>query len=682
LSRRPHIVELKGGEDLVSPAMAKKAGSLLFSKNYEATDTGYRRIDGFERFDGRPSPSEASYWVLNFTAGTSAFVVGEVVTGDTSADTGEVLVVTVTSGSWATNDASGYLVLFGCSDVFQDVELITSASGSATTSGTAVEKGATDDTNHNAWLQAAIEATRADIGKPPGSGQIRGVWMYGGDEYNFRDNAGATACVMYKASTAGWVAVDIGHYVDFTAGTTEISVNETVTGGISTATGDVMNVVVTSGTWAGNDAAGRIYLKSVVGTFQAETITSAAGSATCSGVQAANTFLPGGQFEFKNYNFYGDSGSRKMYGVDGVNKGFQWDGTGFCFIHTGMTTDTPRHLFVHKKHLFFSFGSSTQHSSIADPLTWSPITGAGEIATGDDTTGYASVPGDAMAIFDRNSTYLLYGTSSADWNLVTHSAESGAIERSIQEIGKPLYLDDRGLTGLSAVQAYGDFKASTFSKLIQPIIKAKKGLVTASMRVKDKDQYRLFFSDGTGIIGHVTSKGIEFTRVDYGVVVRCCCSAEDNDGNEVLLFGSDDGYVYQMDAGTSFDGGAVEAFAIIAFNNFRSPQYNKQFFKAVFEMDAPLGADIQFSADFSYGSPDAPQGVAETINVLSGGAYFDTDAVFGDFLFDAQVVGQGEAYIEGSGTSMSMTIYSNSTYQLPHTLQVAVIHYSVRGLSR
>ena len=63
----------EGGEILTDPALSQSPGSLLYGKNYEVyPEGGYRRIDGFERFDGRTKPSESLYWILEFDTGTTA----------------------------------------------------------------------------------------------------------------------------------------------------------------------------------------------------------------------------------------------------------------------------------------------------------------------------------------------------------------------------------------------------------------------------------------------------------------------------------------------------------------------------------------------------------------------------------------------------------------------------------
>jgi hypothetical protein len=557
----------------------------------------------------------------------------------------------------------------------------------ATASSAPISRGAASDASDLAWLHASIELTRDDIEAVPGSGRILGVWLYNGVKYAFRNNAGDTACVMHKSTATGWQEVDLGQTLAFTSGgVTEIAEGDTIVGATSAATAVVERVVVQSGTWAAGTAAGYFVVSGVTNHFVAENLNvgASANLATVAGDSVSTTLLPDGRYEFLNYNFYGAASSRRMYGCDGANKAFEFDGTTYCPIATGMATDTPKHIHVHREQLFLAFpNGSVQHSAPGEPLAWSVVVGAGELGTGDEITGFATVPGGVLAILNRNQTYLLYGADVTDWDLKRHAEESGAIEWTVQPIGAPRYLDDRGMTSLDAVQNFGDFAASTFSEQIQPLIDAKlaNSSVTASVRVRTKNQYRVFFNDNSGIIAKFRKKGIEFTRVNYGIPVRCACSVEDTTGREVLLFGSDDGYVYQMDSGTSFDGSEVVGYARLPFGHLKSPQQNKHFFKAVLDVDAPGGTDLTFTHELNYGNPETPSGSTQTIDVQSGGGQWGS-AVWSEFVWGAQVVGTADGYIDGDGVNLGMLIRSASIYDRPHTINGVNLHYSMRGRAR
>lgn len=213
-------ITLRGGLDLVTPAIEKPAGRLIAGNNYEPHPRGIRRMDGFERYDGRAKPSDATYGILDFDAGTVAVTTGQTVTGATSGATGYAVANGVLeSGSYAGSDAAGYLVLTAVTGTFQNNEnLQVSAATVCVANGTLGNRGADTDALDATYLQAAIEYYRALITAVPGSGAIRGIWTYNGVVYAFRDNSGGTACVMHKATTSGWVAVSASSLLPFTLG--------------------------------------------------------------------------------------------------------------------------------------------------------------------------------------------------------------------------------------------------------------------------------------------------------------------------------------------------------------------------------------------------------------------------------------------------------------------------------
>ena len=75
----------------------------------------------------------------------------------------------------------------------------------------------------------------------------------------------------------------------FDSGATEISLGDTITGATSKATGYVISVSITSGSWVENDAVGTIALRRVAGEFQAENLK------VSGAVVAAATGAPTGQ---------------------------------------------------------------------------------------------------------------------------------------------------------------------------------------------------------------------------------------------------------------------------------------------------------------------------------------------------------------------------------------------------
>lgn len=586
--------------------------------------------------------------------------------------------------------ADGSLILREVSGTFQDNEnLQVSAVTKALAAGVAVETGATTDADDATWSQAAIEAARALIQKPAGSGPIRGVHVYGGVPYCVRDNGGAG--VLYKATTSGWQAQSLGSYLKFDTGTAAFTAGETLTGGTSGHTATIVRVVAREGTTGDGDQTGLMILSGATGNFQNnETITSAAGSATADGTLTANALPAAGTYRFKNHNFFGASNLKRMYGVSGTGTGFEWDGSVFVPIFTGMTDDRPTHLAVHKGHLFFAFrGGSRQHSGTNDPYPWSAITGAAELGFGEDITGFAQDMAGLLITLGRNKIDALYGNDSSDWVLQVITDEAGGLEDTAQRVGNLLYMDDRGIRDLRTSANFGDFAAGTVSQAIRPVFEAKRrtnAYPVASIGCRQKNQYRVFFSDATGIsvlLNDERGRAIQRCALfDFGEIqVSCACSGEDADGNEVMLLGAEDGYVYQLDAGTSLDGEAVPAFIRLSFNHCGTPAQNKRFHKAMLEGDFPADAQIRMTAEFDYGGADQPSVNEQEFSITGAGGLWDEDLWEG-FSWDSAVEGRAECRLAGSGRNCSITVISEATYERPHLLHGLTLFHTPRRLVR
>lgn len=686
---------LSGGLDLVTPAIATPAGHAIAAINYEPHPRGYRRIEGIERFDGQPAPSAASYWVLDFDVGVGAITEGQTVTGATSAATGKALIdAVVTSGSYGGGNAVGYLVLTNVTGTFQDNEnLQVSAVTKSQADGLAVELGASNDTDDATWSADAQETARALIATVPGDGPVRGVHVFAGTVYAWRNDAASpTKMRMYKSTTAGWSLVDLGRSLSFTSGGVYVTAaGDTITGATSGATALVKRVLITSGTFAGGDAAGRLILASQVGTFQAENINVGANLnvMTIAGNSSEIMFQPSGHIEATNHNFYGASNLNRAYIVDGVSTAMEWDGTIMTPIITGMVVDKPTHVVAHKQHLFLSFpGGSLQYSPIGDPTAvWTVILGAGEIGLGHDITGLISAAGSGiLTVFGRNTVANLYGTSAIDWDLVILTEDAGGKEWTAQMIGQPIYQDDRGLRSLTTTAAFGDFRLGTISQMVEPLFRSKHaGSIdsVASVRVRTKDHYRLFFEDGSGLTVYFGRKKPECMPFDYGstIVAFCAHSSADEADVERVFIGCTDGFVRQVDSGHSLDGADVNSYIRLPFVHIGAPQVVKRWMKVSLEVDANPTTELSLICDFDYADPNQSPSLQQNFTIRGGGGFWD-EANWDEFYWSSPVNGIAESHIQGIGRNMSLTVVSADRYESPHTIQGVTLHFSPRKLKR
>lgn len=673
---------LGGGLDLVSPQIALNPGVLFDAQNYEPDATGgYSRIDGYERFDGRTSPTAAGYWLMEANI-TGALAVGNTITGLTSSATAKVLEIV------GSNLIIGRLTgLFVVSEALQ-----VGGTTRATSTSTAQISGENSPSNDADYMLLAANDRRADIAAVPGSGPIRGVAIYQDVVYAFRDNVGGTAGTMWKSTSGGWVQVTFGTEIQFTSatgGTTPIAVGATI-GNLAapTKTATVLFVLTRSGTW-GTDAAGTLIVAPVTGSFSAA--DSIFVGATQKGVAAtgatAITRLPGGAVETVNANFTGSTLTLKMYGADGVNLGFEFNGTHYVPIRTGMATDTPSHVFFHRFTLFYSFRGSVQFSAIGNPYGWTLVLGAGEIGVSDDISGFLSQGGSAtgstLAIFTKSKVFMLYGSSSANFNLVMSNSDIGYLAGTMQAVSNNAYgMTARGLQSLAKTQEYGDFAYAAISQPIQPLIASLRGMETTSVTLKTKDQYRIYFSNGSGLI--VGLSGNEVTGImpiNYGRPVRCIATQTLANGKEQTVFGSDDGFVYQDSTGTSFDGGPIEAWIRPAFNHSKSPQIRKRYRRAVFEIK-PFGfSKVDVSYDLGYGNPEGLVPSTSANNNILGGGYWD-QFIFESFIWDTRAFTSLSIALTGTEKNISFLFYSNRAQDQKHTVQGLTLQYTAQRLER
>jgi hypothetical protein len=667
---------LKGGLNLVTPPLSMPDGMCRDSLNFEVDiDGGYRRVAGYERFDGQPQPSDAVFRTIACTfVGSVAY--GDEIVGATSGATG--VVISSTASSIAFTKLTGTFV--------SGEDITVSAVVVATSTQIAISGAADSQFMQAQYQNLSADIYRADIDPIPGSGSTLGVHRYNNVVYGFRNNLLGTAAAMYKSSAAGWVLCDLGYEISFSNANVSVEDGDTLTQGGVTAT--INRVVVQTGSLASGVNTGRLIISAPAGgNFIAAAASSTGGGAlTLSGAESAITLNPDGRYEFINHNFGGGAGTTKMYGASGVHRAFEFDGATFVPIATGMTVDTPKHISVHVNQLMLSFNGSAQNSGPGEPYSWTIISGANEIAMGDTITGFLPMIGSnqsaALAIFTSNKSSILYGSSSADFNLVTLSFEAGAFDYTMQNIAEGYVLDALGVRQIAATDAFGNFLSGQITKNIRPFIEARVTRSIASCIARLRDQYRLVFNDRYAL--HITLQNGKFMGampIQYAHTMTCMTSYESNSGEEFIYAGDTDGYVYRMERGTSFDGEPIIAYMNLAFAFMKNPRLRKRYRKAVYEITGGSYAEIDATYEIGYASTEISQGITTDIATSFGNAFWDT-FVWDQFYWDGRTLLPAEQDITGTAENISLIIRSTSDLFRPFTINSAIIHYTPRRLLR
>ncbi|MDE1943469.1 MAG: hypothetical protein KGI47_10070 [Betaproteobacteria bacterium] len=492
---------------------------------------------------------------------------------------------------------------------------------------------------------------------------------------------------------------------------TQISAGQTITGGTSGATAVVQRALLRTGTWS-TAPVGSLVFDSVTGAFQNGEALIVGGNAqvATTTVDTAIALNPGGRVVSENYTFTGLLANFYLYFADGKNFISEWDGVRLVPIRTGMTVDTPNHLKTWENMLLGTWGSSVQVSGIGQPYSWTVLTGAGELSIGDSCTALLERPsnqssgGGAIAIYTGSATtnmwntWVLYGSSTANFQLVLTGPGAGAAPYTAQNIGDGYSLDSKGVVKMEQTLNYGNFEMSVVTRAVQPIVDSHRGMATASCIVRATDQYRVFYNDGTGLIVYIlgkqtptmmgdilTTDAADIMQFDFsqgtGIYFNTVISVVDNTGVERIFAGASNGYVYELERGSSFDGENINAFLLMAFNSSKTPRNRKHYHRSVLQAVVQNTAQVSIGYDLDYGSYDTQPGSRSSSGLTQTGGLWDQNQ-WDTGVWDAPYLYDYVIDTPGNGRNMALLIYANNAIDYPYTIQSMISHYSIGRLER
>lgn len=672
------VIPLAGGLDQITSSYSLQPGALRDVLNFACKPQGgYYRVPGYERFDGRFEPHLAEFITLAFTLAPSK---------------------TISVGDAGT--FGNYSGVVAYVDPFGKYIALTKVVTSTFIPGDIIVGGDTKGVATGLYTQLDIKALavikasaaniyRADIAAVPGSGPIRGIVMLNDIVYAFRDNVGGTACGIYKSSSSGWTAVPLNSSISFDEFSSYPPIGEsgTITQGGVTAT--YSRIVIDGAGTTPSLFKGRAIITSVTGGSLATGAftTSHGGSGTFISTVTPISLLPGGSYKFSIGNFKAQASSNRIYGADSVNDGFEFDGVSYVPIPIAGTSVKPSIAIVHSNHLFFAVDSSLIHSAIGEPYNMEVINGAGEIGTGGEITGMTILPGSqssqALLVTARNSTWILYGTDTSDWNFTNFNVGIGAVKNTVQNLFDVFSLDDRGVTMMKQSLNYGNFDSATITYNIQKFIESNRGDVTCSGLSRENSQYRVYFNNGYGLYITATPQGV----VGHGIVLLpdaplTYFNGERSTGETVSLFGDANGVVYRNDIGTSFDGKKISAYFNTNINSAKSPRIRKRFRRCVLELQGSNYVDMQVGYMFEWSTPNILPHQFEKGNIEFATLSFWDSFIWDAFFWDGRTHDVVSVELNGSGENLQLMVVSNVNYSEEFIVSSALFQFSPRRINR
>ena len=647
-----YAFEFKGGlMSSLSPLQQgiNAPGSARLLKNFEpSTDGGYRRIEGFSKYDSAFVPAYGLPKVHG------------------SGQTGTTLVL----GNIFTSPASG------------DTFTISGVTGTYTIASAGVSY---DSTNKRVTLtltasMASSPADQAAITFTSHTGVVKGVATWESTVIAYRNND------VYKSTGSGWTKINIPSY-----GT--VLVNGAGQTGSSLVVDGLTDVPQVGDTFS---VAGveKVYTvtATVTVTSGGATLTINPALASSPADNAAVTWLSvnyTGGIKLRTAKYRTNSVD-KIVGVNGTNYPFIWDDTTFTSLDTNADLLGADFAVFHKNQLFFANEDKLIFSAPYTDTDFTAANGAGVISIGAMITGII-VFREALIIFTDKSISQLVGNTASDFNLQPITRNVGCVASdTIQEIGGDImFLGPEGLRLLSATDRTGDFNLGVVSKPIQAeateLISSSSSF--ASVVIKQKSQYRLLGYNAS--VTAATAKGILGTQIvgdntssiawaeTLGIKAYVADSNYINQ-TETIIFAHSDGYVYQMESGNSFDGGNIEASFATPYVPVTDPRVRKTFYKMFLYTD-PQGSvnmSVNLKLDFDdFGSIQPETITLSNVNSGSVGFYGTSTAKYGTTRYGTKLKKLFQTQTIGSGFSVSLQFVSEGT-DPPFSLDAATLEYS------
>lgn len=367
-----------------------------------------------------------------------------------------------------------------------------------------------------------------------------------------------------------------------------------------------------------------------------------------------------GKTRFSRYNY---TGTEKIAIVDGINKPAIYDGTTFTALNDA-PTDVGGAEFVtsFKNQLFFGKNNLLTFTAPFTDNDFTAANGSATISVGSNITGLV-VFRQQLIIFTETSILQLVGNTISDFQLQPITIDIGCVDKdTIQEVGGDvMFLGPDGLRLLSATDRIGDFGLGVVSKAIQNEVTSFIAANTsfASVVIREKSQYRLLGynanikqENAQGILGtQFAGQGGEgMAWAELRGIRAYVADSRFYQNVETIVFANDDGYLYQMESGNSFDGGNIQTTFATPYMPINDPRVRKTFYKCFLYTD-PQGSvsfDLSLKLDFDQRNSIQPTQINFDNNTgqvaFFGNATYGSTAVYSNklvTLFETQLIGSG-----------------------------------------
>ena len=250
-----------------------------------------------------------------------------------------------------------------------------------------------------------------------------------------------------------------------------------------------------------------------------------------------------------------------------------------------------------------------------------------------------------------------------------------------------MFLGPDGLRLLSGTERIGDFGLGVVSKTIQ---KEVTDFITAntsftSVVIRNKSQYRILGYNNN--IGQANAQGILGTQMagqggegmswaDLRGIRAYVADSRFFQNAETIVFANDDGYLYQMEEGNSFDGDNIQTTFATPYMPINDPRIRKTFYKMFLYTDPQGSVSFDVSLKLDFDQKNSVQPTKIDFNNATGTVAFMGQATFGSSaVYSSKLKTLFETQIIGSAFVVSLQ-YTSDSVDPPFSLDAITLEYT------
>lgn len=287
-----------------------------------------------------------------------------------------------------------------------------------------------------------------------------------------------------------------------------------------------------------------------------------------------------------------------------------------------------------------------------------------------------------LIVYTKSGAMKLEGDDGS-WRFRNAASNLGSQRHGVQKLDDIFSFSRRGIGALRRSDTTGGYTGGTVSQNIQTLIKSLGLTMTCSVTIPSKEQVRWYFSNNTWLMmTHIpTAEGSYYSfsqGFDPNTTVRGACTEVWSDGTERTFLVSDDGYVYESEVGSNFNGEVIYSFLGMHSNHLKTPARDKSFKRVFFEGKSSSPVTLTLSYNINYGLKE----FATKDVTIAGGEDVYNEALYDEARFDVADRTRSRATLKGKGFTIGFTLDHESKFALPFKVTGYTVVYSILGKAK